>query len=154
MRVHTKHGHSLVELLLGITVAGTMTATAIPAVSSMAAHAHVNQAAVTVSHDLAVAVSDAARERKPIRIALGTGHQSITITDRTSGTLLATRKQTVPSVILFRHGSQQAAAGRGRTGSAGRLCELGPGANSSSAWLEGVRLRRRSCARAYQRSMR
>jgi len=81
----------LVELLLGITVAGTMTATAIPAVSSMAAHAHVNQAAVTVSHDLAVAVSDAARERKPIRIALGTGHKSITITDRTSGTLLATR---------------------------------------------------------------
>ena len=91
MRKHTKHGHSLVELLLGITVAGTMTATAIPAVATMTAHAHVNQAAVTVSHDLAVAVANAARERKPIRIAQGSGHQSITFTDRTSGTLLSTR---------------------------------------------------------------
>jgi Tfp pilus assembly protein FimT len=81
----------LVELLLGISVAGTMTATAIPTVTMMVAHAHVNQAAITVSHDLAVAVSNAARERKPIRIALATGHQSITITDRTSGTLLSTR---------------------------------------------------------------
>jgi Tfp pilus assembly protein FimT len=89
--MHTKHGHSLVELLLGITVAGTMTATAIPAVSSMTAHAHANQAAVTVSHDLALAFSNAARERKPIRIAQGAGHQSITFTDRSSGTLLSTR---------------------------------------------------------------
>ena len=91
MRMHTKHGHSLVELLLGITVAGTMTATAIPAVSTMTAHAHVNQAAVTVSHDLMVAVSNAARERKPIRIDLSPNHQAITFTDRTSGTLLSTR---------------------------------------------------------------
>jgi hypothetical protein len=68
-----------------------MTATTIPAVTTMITHAHVNQAAVTVSHDLAVAVSDAARERKPIRIALASGHQSITITDKTSGTVLATR---------------------------------------------------------------
>lgn len=91
MRTFTKHGNSLIELLLGITIAGTMTATAIPAVSTMTAHAHVNAAALTVSHDLGLAVANAARQRKPIRIARGSDHQSITFTDRTSGTLLSTR---------------------------------------------------------------
>lgn len=91
MRIHGRHGNSLIELLLGITVAGMMTATAIPAVSTMTAHAHVNTAALTVSHDFSLAVANAARERKPIRIARGSDHQSITFTDRTSGTLLSTR---------------------------------------------------------------
>lgn len=91
MRTYAKHGYSLIELVLAITVAGTMTALAIPAVSTMTAHAHVNTAAQTVSDDFAVAVANAARERKPIRIAQGSGHQSITFTDRSSGTLLFTR---------------------------------------------------------------
>jgi hypothetical protein len=36
-------------------------------------------------------VSAAARERKPIRIARGADRQSITVSDRASGTLLSTR---------------------------------------------------------------
>jgi prepilin-type N-terminal cleavage/methylation domain-containing protein len=64
-------GFTLIEMLIVVVVFGVMTMVAFPAISRITTHARVNQAIALVGHDLSVAVSNAARERKPIRIARG-----------------------------------------------------------------------------------
>ena len=84
-------GFSLLELLIVVSLLGLATAMAFPTISRITTHSRVNQAATVVSQDLSLALSAAARERKPIRIALGADRQSITLSDRVSGRLLSTR---------------------------------------------------------------
>jgi prepilin-type N-terminal cleavage/methylation domain-containing protein len=84
-------GFTLLELLLVIVILGVAFLVAFPTISRITTHSRVNQAAMVVAHDLSSALSAAARERKPIRIARGADRQSITVTDRASGTLLSTR---------------------------------------------------------------
>jgi prepilin-type N-terminal cleavage/methylation domain-containing protein len=84
-------GFTLIEAMIVIVMLAIVTAAVFPKISTVMSHSHVNQAAMVVANDLAVAASNAARERKPMRLARGSDHQSITVTDRTSGTLLSTR---------------------------------------------------------------
>jgi len=84
-------GFSLLELLIVIVILGIGTAITFPTISRITTHARVNQAAMVVAHDLSVATSAAARERKPIRIARGADRASITVSERASGKLLSTR---------------------------------------------------------------
>lgn len=84
-------GFTLIELLTVIIIFGVITVAAQPTVSRMITHSRVNQAALVVGHDLTVAVSAAARQRKPLRLALGADRQSFTVSDRASGTVLQTR---------------------------------------------------------------
>jgi len=111
-------GFTLLEALLVIVIFGVAMLIAFPTISRITTHSRLNQAAVVVAHDLSLAVSAAARQRKPIRIARGADRQSITVSDRVSGTLLSTRwlgptdayqldsvSLTVSPVDLFPNGS-------------------------------------------------
>jgi len=84
-------GFTLIELIIVVLIFSIVTTAALPAVSRITTHSRVNQAAAVVGHDLAVAVSSAARQRKPIRIARGGDGQSMTVAERASGTVLDTR---------------------------------------------------------------
>ncbi len=84
-------GFTLIELIIVVVIFSIVTTAALPAVSLITTHARVNQAAAVVGHDLAVAVSSAARQRTPIRIARGGDRQSMTVAERASGTVLETR---------------------------------------------------------------
>ncbi|HET9707903.1 MAG TPA: type II secretion system protein [Gemmatimonadales bacterium] len=90
MRERTVAGFTLLEMLIVIVVFAMLATLSLPTMSRVYAHSRVNQAAVVVAHDLSQAASDAARSRKPIRIARGADLKSITVTDRQSGTLLQT----------------------------------------------------------------
>jgi len=84
-------GFTLLELLIVIVFFGVVTAMTLPTVSRVTTHSRVNQAAMVVGQDLSQALSAAARQRKPIRIARGADQKSITTSDRASGTVLSTR---------------------------------------------------------------
>lgn len=84
-------GFTLLELLIVVSLLGLATAMTFPTISRITTHSRVNQAATVLTQDLSLALSAAARERKPIRIALGADRQSITVSDRVSGKLLSTR---------------------------------------------------------------
>jgi type II secretory pathway pseudopilin PulG len=84
-------GYSLLELVIVLVMLGMATAITFPTISRITTHSRVNQAAMIVAQDLSLALSDAARERKPIRIARGADRASITLSERANGTLLSTR---------------------------------------------------------------
>ncbi len=90
MRGRRVAGFTMLEILIVIVVFAMLALLSFPTLSRLYTHSRVNQAAVVVAHDLSQAVSDAARERKPIRIARGADMKSITVSDRASGTLLQT----------------------------------------------------------------
>ena len=90
MRERTVSGFTLLEMLIVIVVFAMLATLSLPTMSRVYSHSRVNEAAVVVAHDLSQAVSDAARSRKPIRIARGADSKSIIVTDRQSGTLLQT----------------------------------------------------------------
>lgn len=85
-------GFTLIEMIVVIAIFGLLAAVLVPKVTGTMTQAQVNQATMLVAHDLMTAESNAQRERKPIRVTQGSGHQSFTVTDRTSGTTLFTRQ--------------------------------------------------------------
>lgn len=91
MRERSGTGFTLLEMMIVIVVLAMVTTVSFPTLSRLYSHTRVNQAAVAVAHDLSLAVSDAARQRKPIRVARGADLTSITVSDRASGTVLSTR---------------------------------------------------------------
>jgi prepilin-type N-terminal cleavage/methylation domain-containing protein len=84
-------GFTILELLIVILVFGILTTATFPTIARTVTHARVNQAALVVGHDLGVAVSAAARQRKPVRLAVGADRRSLQVTDRASGAVLQTR---------------------------------------------------------------
>lgn len=81
----------MIEMLIVVVIFSMMTMVAFPTISRITTHSRVNQAVALVAHDLSVAASNAARERKPIRVARGADKKSIVVSDRVSGTVLWTR---------------------------------------------------------------
>src|SRR2546428_13505542 len=85
-------GFTVIELIIVIIIFSTVTSIALPAISRITTHSRVNQAAMVVGHDLTVAASAAALQRKPIRITLGGARQPFTVADWTSATCPQTRR--------------------------------------------------------------
>lgn len=79
----------MVELLIVIIIFSTVAVAVFPKVHTYTTHSRVNQAAMVLAQDLAQAVADAVRQRKPVRIAPGADMVSIAVTDRASGTVLS-----------------------------------------------------------------
>lgn len=90
MRARNGSGFTLLEMSIVIVLFGTLALLSFPPLSRLLSRSRVNQAAVVVAHGLSQAASDAARSRKPIRIARGADQKSITVSDRGSGTVLST----------------------------------------------------------------
>ncbi len=86
MKRNPQSGFTLLELV----ILGVAFLVAFRTISRITTHSRVNQAAMVVAHDHSSAVSAAAREREPIRILRGADWQSITVSDRATGTLLST----------------------------------------------------------------
>ncbi len=85
-----RRGITLIEMMIVLVLLSLLAALALPKIQMTTTHSRVNQAAIVVAQGLSLAVTNAARERMPMRIARGSDGQSITVTDRTSGTLLST----------------------------------------------------------------
>ena len=88
MRYIACSGFTFLELLIVIMLLGLITAMAFRTVSRVSTHARVNQAATVVAQDLSQALSAAARERKPLRLARGGDRQSLTVRERATGDVL------------------------------------------------------------------
>ena len=86
-----RRGFSMIELLIVIIIFSMLTVAAFPTISRVTTHSRVNQAAMVVAQDLGQAVSDAVRQRKPVRLARGTDLKSITVSDRATSMVLSTR---------------------------------------------------------------
>jgi prepilin-type N-terminal cleavage/methylation domain-containing protein len=84
-------GFTFLELLIVVSILGFLSGLAWPSVSRTITHSRVNQAALVVAHELAVASSAAARQRRPVRIALSADRQSLIVSDRTTGAVLQQR---------------------------------------------------------------
>lgn len=87
-----RRGFTLPEMLIVIVIAGLVVAMAFPATAKTVRHGRINQAVRVVANDLETAVSYAARQRRPVRIAFAPGATSFTIADRSSGTVLKRRE--------------------------------------------------------------
>jgi prepilin-type N-terminal cleavage/methylation domain-containing protein len=91
MRERSRGGFTLIEMVIVLILLGMAATIAYPKVARITTHARVNQATMVAAHTLVQAVTDAARQRKPIRVARGADLQSITVSDRATGTVLTTR---------------------------------------------------------------
>lgn len=83
-------GFTMLEMLIVIVVLAMLALLSFPTLSRLYTHSRVNQATVVVANGLSQAVSNAERQRKPVRIARGADMKSITVSDRASGTVLST----------------------------------------------------------------
>src|SRR5437868_10861329 len=95
-------GFSLLELVIVLVILGLGTALTFPTVSRITTHSRVNQAAMVVAQDLSLALSAAARERKPIRIARGgwgVDHPERAGERQTALHALAVERRRVPAVV-------------------------------------------------------
>lgn len=86
-----RHGFSLVELLVALTMATIVLSFAVPAVSRGVRQAKADRAGFAMKQDLEQAFSLAMRERKPVILAFDTINRVYTIADRASGTIVVRR---------------------------------------------------------------
>lgn len=84
-------GFTLIEMLIVVVVLGTMAMMVAPSVGGGVAQARVKRAASIVAGDLEVAFSNAARQRRPIRVSFTSSTRSYTVSDRATGTVLFSR---------------------------------------------------------------
>lgn len=91
-RGSARRGFTLPEMLIVIVIVILVSAMAFPTTARSLRHARINQAVTVISGDLETAVSNAARQRKPLRISYTAGATSFTITDRSTGALLRRRE--------------------------------------------------------------
>lgn len=90
-RPSTRKGFSLTEVLLVLSLLGIVTAIAMPTVSRSLASIRADRAAAIVAADMKLAFSLAARQNRPVRLALTSAQRQYTIEDRASGTVLQRR---------------------------------------------------------------
>lgn len=90
--VTRRHGFTLIETAIAITVAGVIGAIAFPPMSSALHQSQVRRAARVVATDLQLTFSLAAGQRRTVRITCDAANQQYTITLVADGTLLFTRR--------------------------------------------------------------
>jgi len=88
----TRAGFTIMELMMVITLVGIIAAMAMPRISQVMTRSGASQAAGVVATDFEYAVSLAARQRRPVRIACDCANGIYTFSDRASGTLLFRRR--------------------------------------------------------------
>lgn len=88
----TRRGFTLPEMMIVIVIVVLIAAMGFPGVSNAIRHGRVNQAVNIVAGDLESAVSYAARQRKPVRIAYSGGGTEFVIADRNTGAVLRRRE--------------------------------------------------------------
>lgn len=81
----------MVELLIVVTVIGTVSAMALPNVNHSMRQRRVIAAASAVASDVEAAFSLAARQRRPVRMAYSSASGEIRVADRDSGTVYRSR---------------------------------------------------------------
>jgi prepilin-type N-terminal cleavage/methylation domain-containing protein len=92
-----RHGYTLPEMLIVIVIIVLVVAMSFPVTARTVRHGRINQAVNVIAGDLETAVSYAARERKPVRIAYAPGATSFTIAERNTGTVLRRRELGIDS---------------------------------------------------------
>src|SRR5258706_2324091 len=85
-------GFTIMELMLVITVIGILAAVCMPRISQIITREGAGQAAGVVANDLEYAVSLAARQRKPLRVACDCANGIYTLSDRASGDVIFRRR--------------------------------------------------------------
>ncbi len=87
-----RHGFTLIELAIALTVSGIILTIVIPPTLSALHQSQVRRAARVVAVDLQLTFSLAAGHRRPVRITYDAVNQQYTIALAANGTLLRTRK--------------------------------------------------------------
>jgi prepilin-type N-terminal cleavage/methylation domain-containing protein len=82
---------TLVEMLIVLTMLGTITAMALPNVNRTVRQRRVIAAATALSSEMESAFSLAARQRRPIRITYNSASGEVRIADRASGAIFRRR---------------------------------------------------------------
>lgn len=87
-----RDGFSMIEMMIVLVIIAIIAGAAAPGYGRYMRHQRVNEAASVVASDLQMAFSLAARQRKPVRLAVTSGEKQFTIKDRNASTTLRTRE--------------------------------------------------------------
>jgi type II secretion system protein H len=88
---YTRHGFSMMEMLVVIVILGVLSAMVGPAMSRVVRHNRVNRSATLIAADLQNAFAVAARQREPVRIQADAATRSYQFVDRKTGAVLRIR---------------------------------------------------------------
>jgi prepilin-type N-terminal cleavage/methylation domain-containing protein len=88
---YSRHGFSMMEMLVVIVVLGILSAMVGPAMSRVVRHNRVNRSATLIAADLQNAFAVAARQREPVRIQADAATRSYQFVDRKTGAVLKIR---------------------------------------------------------------
>jgi len=88
---YTRHGFSMMEMLVVIVILGVLSAMVGPAMSRVVRHNRVNRSATLIAADLQNAFAVAARQREPVRIQADANTRSYVFVDRKTGAILRIR---------------------------------------------------------------
>ena len=88
---YTRHGFSMMEMLVVIVILGVLSAMVGPAMSTVVRHNRVNRSATLIAADLQNAFAVAARQREPVRIQADANTRSYVFVDRKTGAILRIR---------------------------------------------------------------
>jgi prepilin-type N-terminal cleavage/methylation domain-containing protein len=92
-RIRSRCGFSLLELLIALTVIGTVMAMASPAVGRSLAESRLQRAATVAAADLQYAYSLASRQRAPVRISIDVTNRIIRVRDHQVATRIYTERR-------------------------------------------------------------
>lgn len=87
----TKHGFSMLEMLIVMIIIGILIAIAVPKMSMIIRHERVNRAAQVVVQDLQNGFAMAGRQRAPVRLIFYPAQKKYVFTNRSTGLVLQTR---------------------------------------------------------------
>lgn len=86
-----RRGFTMLEIIMVITIAGTLMMITLPKIESALRSAAADRSSRVVANDMEVAISAAARARKPLRVAYTSSSMTYTVTDRAAGTVYVNR---------------------------------------------------------------
>lgn len=84
-------GFTLIEVLIVLMIAAVVGTIAFPRASAITDDAALNQAAAAIRTDLQRVFSEAAKNRRPVRVAISTTGRRYTVTDRGTGQVIFIR---------------------------------------------------------------
>lgn len=87
----SRHGFTVIELILVVAIMGVLAGIAGPKMSRIIRHNRVNRAAMVITADLQNAFASAARQREPVRISADASTKSYQFVDRKTGEVLRIR---------------------------------------------------------------